>query len=180
MEYAAYNWISVKRRHQLTTDATRPDVIGYVRCSTDDQDASIETQRYRITKHCSDKNLNLIGIYEDVNVSGTVPLDKRKAFSHLLARVASGEASTIVICKLDRLTRNARDFKNVTHEFKERSILILCLDMPIDIRNRHSMMMASFVAEFAEQERDNIRERVADGFERKRQKFECLGTSPYG
>lgn len=74
-------------------------VIGYVRVSTDDQTLSAEAQRHRLHEWCNIQGLELVAIYEDVGVSGGLPLEKRPGILDALNALKPG--MTLVATKRD-------------------------------------------------------------------------------
>ncbi|HWP81081.1 MAG TPA: recombinase family protein, partial [Bacteroidota bacterium] len=63
--------------------------VGYVRCSTDMQDDSVEQQKQEIQKWAAANDYKIIEWYEDEGKSGT-SFEKRPAFMRLMRRVESG------------------------------------------------------------------------------------------
>lgn len=60
------------------------DAVGYLRCSTDQQDDSIRQQKIEVTEYAEVNNYNLLGFYEDEGYSGTV-FEKRPAFMKMVS-----------------------------------------------------------------------------------------------
>lgn len=63
--------------------------VGYLRCSTDMQDDSVEQQKQEIQKWADANDYKVIEWYEDEGKSGTT-FEKRPAFMRLMRRVESG------------------------------------------------------------------------------------------
>src|SRR5689334_21340199 len=87
-------------------------VVGYVRVSTDEQaksGAGLQAQRDAITDECRRRGWELVKIYEDAGASGK-SLSNRPALTAALVAVESGEASGLVVAKVDRLSRSLHDF----------------------------------------------------------------------
>ena len=78
-------------------------VFGYVRVSTDNQldNYSIEEQTERIESYCKAKGWTLLHIYTDGGYSGGNT--NRPALQKMLEAIQRGEASAVVVYKLDRL-----------------------------------------------------------------------------
>ncbi len=86
--------------------------IGYIRCSTHEQADSglgLDAQNQRIRAYCTLKDLDLTDIITDAGVSGGKPLAKREGGQRLLATLKQRKASAVVMMKLDRGFRDARD-----------------------------------------------------------------------
>lgn len=84
------------------------NVIGYCRVSSKRQKNGLEVQKETIKDYCKTNKLNLLKIYEDFAVSGTIPLDERNGFKELLSNIDVDEAhnTTIIVTDFSRLTRN--------------------------------------------------------------------------
>ena len=63
--------------------------VGYLRCSTDLQDDSVEQQRKAIQQWAAENDFQVIDWYEDEGKSGT-SFEKRPAFNRMMRRVESG------------------------------------------------------------------------------------------
>src|SRR5512145_3177981 len=91
--------------------------VGYVRVSTEDQASegvSLEAQRARIEAYCATYGLELVAVFEDAGLSGKSL--KRPGMSALLDAIRSGAAGSVVVYKLDRLSRSVRDLLSVVED----------------------------------------------------------------
>ena len=81
---------------------TKKNVFIYCRVSTKKQAAcgNLERQKDRLIKHCSDKQYNIVHIFEEV-ASGLN--DKRRELTKMLRRIS--EVNTVVVEYPDRLAR---------------------------------------------------------------------------
>jgi site-specific DNA recombinase len=68
--------------------------------------ASPGIQRDRITGLCEREGLNLAGVFEEIDVGGSKPLDKRPGLSAALAEIEAGHAQVLVVAYFDRLVRS--------------------------------------------------------------------------
>ena len=84
--------------------------IGYIRVSTEEQareGISLDNQRERLRNFCSAKEWNLDKIISD---SGYSAKDLNRPGIQDVIKLARKKAfDVLVICKLDRMTRNIRD-----------------------------------------------------------------------
>lgn len=83
-------------------------LIGYVRVSTDEQGTSgngLEAQKAALMRFAEDTGYQLLAIVEEV-ASGKLGLEDRPVLKSAIAR-ALKEGATIVVSKLDRLSREA-------------------------------------------------------------------------
>lgn len=92
---------------------------------------------------------------------------------------------TLVIKSLDRLSRNKTDIKNELHFFKENGIRLKVLDLPttlieypagqewgLDMVNN---ILVEVLSSIAQQERETIRQRQAEGIAAAKAKGKCFG-----
>jgi DNA invertase Pin-like site-specific DNA recombinase len=163
---------------------------GYIRVSTaeqaegsslEDQKLRIEDQKRRIGGLAVAADLTLDHCFQDVDVSGSVPLADRPEGSRLCAALKAGDS--IVVAKLDRLFRSAADALAMAETFKNRGVNLHILDMGTEpvTANGASRMFFGMLALVAEFERSRIKERVADGRQGKAAKGGHIGgTAPFG
>src|SRR3954471_11509034 len=86
-------------------------VVGYIRVSTDEQaesGAGLAAQRTAIEAECTRRGWTLVETFEDAGASGK-SLDGRPQLAAALAAVESGRAATLVVAKIDRLSRSVHD-----------------------------------------------------------------------
>src|SRR3954471_14904836 len=86
-------------------------VVGYIRVSTDEQaesGAGLAAQRAAIITECTRRGWTLIETFEDAGASGKA-LDGRPQLAAALHAVETGQAATLVVAKLDRLSRSVQD-----------------------------------------------------------------------
>lgn len=157
-------------------------VFGYTRVSTLGQafdGDSLDVQAEKIKAYCKNRNLNVIKIFVEEGVSGAVPLHDRPQFKLVLNGLETGEASGIVVTKIDRLSRSTRDFINFMSDIKD-NYDFYCLQNDIDTstpQGKFSMVLFSAVAEL---EKDLTSVRVKEVIASKKNKGERIGTIPFG
>ena len=82
-------------------------VVGYVRVSTQDQADSglgLEAQRARILEAVAARGWEFAGFHEDAGVSAKYEAT-RPGLMAAIKQIESGDASVLVVAKLDRLAR---------------------------------------------------------------------------
>jgi DNA invertase Pin-like site-specific DNA recombinase len=156
---------------------------GYIRVSTAEQaeGTSLQDQKRRIGGLALAADLSLDFCFEDVGVSGSVPLTDRPEGSRLCAALQAGDS--IIAAKLDRLFRSAADALAMAETFKKRGVNLYILDMGTEpvTANGASRMFFGMLALMAEFERTRIKERLADGRQGKATKGGHIGgTAPFG
>lgn len=135
--------------------------FGYMRVSTDRRDA--DTGEY----------VQSFDLQRDALVESGIPVDRiyqdrasgmkqdRPGLAELLSIVQEGDA--IVVWKLDRLGRSARDLLNVAHELKEKGVSIRSIQDGVDTSGALGSFLLTILGAVAELERENIRDRVRAG-----------------
>jgi DNA invertase Pin-like site-specific DNA recombinase len=126
---------------------------GYARVSTDDQKA--EMQHAALMKAGVDRQ----NIFTDKGLSGGTI--NRPQLKRCLKALSAND--TLIVWKLDRLSRNVRDFVIMADELKERGIKLNSLSEHLDPDTTLGRAMMQIAAIFAEMERSNIRERTRAG-----------------
>lgn len=129
-------------------------VVGYVRVSTTEQadsGAGLAAQRAAIVAEVGRKGLTLVGIYEDAGLSGK-SLD-RPALVEALELLRSGQASALVVAKVDRLSRSLLDFASLLNRAEREGWKLVALDLGLDMTTPAGELMAAIVAATAQYER---------------------------
>jgi len=81
--------------------------VAYVRVSQPDE--SIENQRMRIEEFCRVKGFELVGVFADVDVSGTIPPRQRPQYQAMLSFCHLNNVRIILFYDLSRLARNVEE-----------------------------------------------------------------------
>lgn len=136
-------------------------VYGYIRVSTQEQ--NIERQMIALL----DTGIERKDVYIDRQSGRDF---KRPAYARLLQRIRTGDL--IVIKSIDRLGRNYQEIMEQWRIItKEKKVDIRILDMPLLDTTRTKDLLGTFISDavlqllsfVAENERDNIRQRQAEG-----------------
>lgn len=141
-------------------------LVGYARVSTLDQDTT--TQIERIQSAGCEK------VFSEQK-SGTTKKG-RSALVECLDYMREGD--TLVITKIDRLARSARDLHNLVHELEEKGISLKALDQNIDTSTPHGKAFLGMLATFAEFETNIRKERQLEGISKAKQKGKYTGRKP--
>lgn len=133
----------------------------YLRVSTQEQNEhgySIKAQEDRLRSYASAKSLDNIKIYNDGGYSGS-NMD-RPALTKLLRDVKNNEVDTILIYKLDRLSRSQKDTLYMIEElFIKHDTALISLSESFDTSTAFGRAMVGILSVFAQLERENFRER---------------------
>lgn len=142
-------------------------LIGYARVSTKEQNLEMQIE-YLKSKGVHEK---LIFIDE---CSGTIPVKERTEFNKLLQKSRAGDV--LHVYKLNRLSRRAKDLKNVIRKLNNEDIKVLASDVPQlaevpeSMRDLVNDIMISILSFTAETEREFIKERQRQGIENAKKK----------
>lgn len=145
-------------------------VVAYVRVSTEEQadsGAGLAAQRSAIAAECARRGWNLAALFEDAGASGK-SLSGRPGLSATLNELESGRASTLVVAKLDRLSRSLLDFSGLMERSRREGWSLVALDLGVDTTTPSGEMMANVLAVFAQFERRMIGQRTKDALAQKR------------
>ena len=153
----------------------------YARKSTseglDSNFSSIDNQREAAEAFiCSQRHEGwsaLADRYDDGGFSGGNV--ERPALKRLLADVDKGLIDTIVVYKLDRLSRSLVDFGRI-HEFLEKcGVALVSVTESINTKSPHGRMMVNVLLSFAQYERELVGERTRDKLRAARRKGKFVG-----
>jgi putative DNA-invertase from lambdoid prophage Rac len=111
-------------------------------------------------------------------VSGSVAFDKRERGRELLDKLQKGD--TLVIAKLDRAWRSAKDALACIETFKKRGVSVHLVDLGGDICDGISQLVFTIMSAVADWERERISERTKDAKrEATKQGFFVGGKRPW-
>lgn len=154
-------------------------LFGYVRVSTDMQEASAEAQQDTLLRYAASIGRPLDGLYVDQDVSGGVPLRDRPKGKELWDALQSGD--TVAVTTQDRGFRNFQDVVYTFFAWKNAGIRLHILDFPVDLTTDEGEMWFMQKAVFAAYEKKQIGKRTKAGYEHRRRNGQPYGpTRPYG
>jgi len=130
----------------------------YIRVSTLDQ--NIDGQKTEIQQWLAGQGIVDAEWYVD-KATGT-NLD-RPAFDRLQHDIFAGRIKTVVVWKLDRLSRSLRDGINVLSDWCDQGLRIVATSQRIDFNGSLGKMLAAVLLAVAEMENETRRERQAAG-----------------
>lgn len=155
--------------------------IGYTRVSTSDQaneGISLEAQAAKIRAYCELNDLELLHIFEDAGKTGKNM--NREALQKALGMIEAGEASALVVYKLDRLSRKTRDTLELIEQIEEADAAFHSITEKVDTKSALGKFFLTITAAFAQMERDTIADRTRDALAYKREQGQYLGAVPFG
>jgi DNA invertase Pin-like site-specific DNA recombinase len=155
--------------------------LGYVRVSTDQQaerGVSLEAQAEKIRAMAVVHNTALAEIIVDGGESAKSL--NRPGMARLLAMVDAGEVQTVIIAKLDRLTRSVKDLCTLLERFERRGVALVSVAESLDTSSAAGRLVLNIMTAVSQWEREAIGERTRDAMRHKRSKGERVGNIPYG
>jgi DNA invertase Pin-like site-specific DNA recombinase len=150
-----------------------------VRVSTEEQGVSgagLEAQRRAIAAECRRRGWKLVDTLEDRGYSAKDM--KRPAVQEALRALKAGEASALVVAKLDRLSRSMIDFTALMAKAQKQSWALVALDCAVDTSTPTEEAMANMLATFAQFERRLISQRTREALAVKKASGVRLGRPP--
>ena len=163
--------------HRPSGQLVRTRAVGYLRVSTDEQvesGAGLAAQESAIRADIERRGATLVAIYRDAGLSGKT-MSGRPGLERALLAIDSGEADTLVVAKLDRLSRSLLDFAGLMARAQRDAWNLVALDLGIDLSTPAGEFMASVVASAAQWERRIIGQRTRDALDAKRASGVRLG-----
>jgi DNA invertase Pin-like site-specific DNA recombinase len=154
-------------------------VVAYVRVSTAEQADSglgLSAQRAAIQAECERRGWKLVKVCNDEGISGK-SLD-RPGVTEALRLVETGKAGTLMVSKLDRLSRSLHDFAGLMAKAQSQKWNLVALDLGIDLSTPAGEFMANVMASAAQWERRIIGQRTRDALSAKRAEGVRLGRRP--
>lgn len=99
----------------------------------------------------------------------------RPAFEALQQAIFNGDVGTVVVWKLDRLSRKLRDGINVLCDWCERGLRVVSVTQQIDFNGTIGKMLAAVLLGVAEMEQETRRERQRAGIEAAKERGVYFG-----
>ena len=132
----------------------------YCRVSTRHQ--KNDSQRAEINQWLKNNRIKKSAVrwFEDKESGSTI---QRLAFDQMQKAVFDGQVKTIIVWKLDRISRRQRDGINLLADWCDRGIRVVSVTQQIDLSGPVGRMVASVMFGLAEIELEYRRERQAAG-----------------
>lgn len=118
-------------------------------------------------------------IYTDRGYSGKNI--NRPQFAQMMSDVKNGCIHTVIVYKLDRISRSILDFSNMMEQFEKYRVQFISATEKFDTSSPMGKAMLNICIVFAQLERETIQKRVADAyFSRSMKSFYMGGRIPFG
>lgn len=135
--------------------------IGYMRVSTEEQGdsrAGLEAQEAAIRDEITRRGWDLLDLRYDVASGGS--MRKRDQLGLTLRDLAAGNADTLVVAKLDRLSRSMMDFATMMETANREGWALSVIDLGVDTTTANGRLMMHVLSALAEWERAMISDRT--------------------
>jgi len=157
---AESNLEKIKRLQSEKPD-NRQKAVGYVRVSTREQSLhgfSLKSQEDNIKDYCLRNNMNLLKIYRDEGISGSVY--ERPGLQDLLKEL---KKETVVLCwELDRLSRDLGHVCKIKDEVhKVQGCYLSVINRNLSTKSDTDNLLLNILAVFSQNEREVIRNRIS-------------------
>lgn len=141
---------------------------------------SLGAQDDKLTKHAEYMGYEIFDKYVDDGYSGSSL--NRPAIRRLISDIENAKVNTVLIYKLDRLSRRVKDVLELVELFEDNNVTLYSLTENIDLSSPFGRAALKMAATFSELERENIIERTAMGRVAKTKNgyYSCHGKPPFG
>ena len=137
----------------------------YIRVSTEDQARegfSLPEQEKRLRAMCEYKGYEIYDVYKDAGISAKTG-NLRPEFERLLQDISDKKVNTIVVLKLDRLTRSVYDMEGIMNFLEENDAYLDCANDDINTTNANGKMVARLLTTVSQNEIERTSERTKIG-----------------
>src|SRR4051794_7391065 len=114
--------------------------------------------------------------YDDGGVSGGTL--ERPALQRLLADIGAGRIDTVVVYKVDRLTRSLADFAKIVDTFDAKGVAFVSVTQQFNTTTSMGRLTLNMLLSFAQFEREVTGERIRDKIAASKQKGMWMGGYP--
>jgi site-specific DNA recombinase len=155
--------------------------IGYVRVSTDrqaEQGVSLEAQEAKIRAMATVQSAELLDVIVDGGESAKSL--SRPGLQRLLDLINASKVDTVIVAKLDRLTRSVKDLCGLLELFEKRKVALISVAESLDTGSAAGRLVITIMAAVSQWEREAIGERTCDALRHKRGKGERVGNIGFG
>lgn len=143
--------------------------VGYARLSKadpkgqQDESHSVALQASKIASYCDIKDWTLAEVIKDDGESAKSL--QREGMQRLITSIESGAIETVIVYKLDRLTRSLRDLSLLMDLFQRHNVALVSLQESIDATTAGGRLMMNLVMSISQWEREVIGERTRDALQ---------------
>jgi DNA invertase Pin-like site-specific DNA recombinase len=148
----------------------------YLRVSTTDQDTGSQEPDLRVWLRTHGRGRH-VAWYRDKFTGRTL---RRPGIEKLLADAAAGKVGTILVWRIDRLGRTARELLGLLEDLDVAGVEFVSLRDGVDASTAAGRMFRHMLVGFAQYEREVLSERVRAGIQRAREEGKRWGGKKLG
>ena len=152
-------------------------VVGYVRVSTEKQGLSLEAQQARIEAMALGRGVGVQSMIVDTESAKTL---ERPGMVRLLAMIEARAVDTVIVAKLDRLTRSVRDLADLLERFEAKGVALISVSESLDTSSPAGRLVLNIMMSVSQWEREAIGERTRDALRQLKAQGKSTGTPVYG
>ena len=155
-------------------------IMGYTRVSTEEQrgGVSLDAQIKQIRLYAELNHLTPVVLVTDEGISAKNL--NRPGVQEVLRTAKLGELQHVIIYRLDRMFRDARDALNANKLFEQKGAILHSVTERLDTSTPAGKLYFTLVAAFAEMERNMISARTKEALAHIRAEGKRVGEVPYG
>jgi site-specific DNA recombinase len=154
------------------------NVVGYARVSTGKQAISLEAQVEKIRAMAVVQGGELVDIIIDAGESAKSL--NRPGMARLQDLVNAGHVKTVIIAKLDRLTRSVKDLAELLQRFQRRGVALVSVAESLDTGSAAGRLVLNIMTAVSQWEREAIGERTQTALLHKKAHRRVYNHVPYG
>jgi DNA invertase Pin-like site-specific DNA recombinase len=131
-------------------------------CRVSSRRQKTDSQKAELARWLTSQGIDLSTVqwFEDIETGTTL---RRPAFDQMQRAIFDGAVHTVVVWKLDRLSRRQHEGITLLADWCERDVRVIVVTQQIDLRGALGRMVASVLFGLAEIETEYRRERQAAG-----------------
>jgi DNA invertase Pin-like site-specific DNA recombinase len=155
--------------------------VGYIRVSTEEQASSgisLDAQKAKLEAYAALYDIELVGIEVDAGVSAKTL--NRPGLQSALARLESGEATALIVVKLDRLTRRVADLDTLIERYFGSRFTLMSVSEQIDTSSAAGRLVLNVLTSVAQWERETTSERTKTALAHKKTQGQHVGSAGFG
>ncbi|HEM1577634.1 TPA: recombinase family protein, partial [Listeria monocytogenes] len=153
----------------------------YIRVSTEEQvkeGFSISAQKEKLKAYCTAQGWEDFKFYVDEGKSAKDM--HRPLLQEMITHIKKGLIDTVLVYKLDRLTRSVVDLHNLLSIFDEYNCAFKSATEVYDTSSAMGRFFITIISSVAQFERENTSERVSFGMAEKVRQGEYIPLAPFG
>ena len=155
--------------------------IGYIRVSTDkqaDRGVSLDAQSEKVRAMAVVQGAELVDVIVDAGESAKSL--SRPGMARLLFLVDTGAVDTVIIAKLDRLTRSVKDLAELLERLTRRGVSLVSVAESLDTGSASGRLVLNIMVSVSQWEREAIGERTRDAMRHQIARGFWVGNTRYG